>query len=223
LALAVVVSFLGGCGGGSDEPSKAVLTTQTEQTEEQVTTAAPRRGGSDESSEAVTSTQAEESVTTPAPPQAGAGEQPPRPTTRAAAPLPVAKRDQLVMRAADTQAAIGRWDAELAACLGPTGNADDSGATCTHAAWGRLVYQVDVAMYYLLDDLRPMKGGTCHDALAAENDLLRGFWNGAAPLDLAWLDEKQRPPSLFDLDTAVNLLRSVPGRIREAATTLCAP
>jgi hypothetical protein len=193
LVLAVVVSFLGGCGRGSDEPSEAVTTTQTE-----------------------------ERLTTAAPPQLRTGEKSSTLPTRAA-PLPVTNRAQLVMRAADTQLAIGRWDAELAACLGRTGNADDSGATCTHAAWGRLVGQVDVAMYYLLDDLRPMPRGTCHDALAAENDLLRGFWNGAAPLNLAWLDENQRPPSLFDLDTAVNLLRPVPARIRETATSVCAP
>ena len=31
------------------------------------------------------------------------------------------------------------------------------------------------------------------------NDLLRAFWHGAAPLNLAWLDEQQRPPSLFIL------------------------
>jgi hypothetical protein len=114
-----------------------------------------------------------------------------------------------------------RWDAQLVACLGPTGNDDDSDATCTHAAWGRLVFQVEVAMYYLLEDLRAMPRGTCHDALAAENDLLRGFWLIAGPLDLAWLDEQQRPPSLFDLNAALDLLRPVPARIRGAATTTC--
>jgi hypothetical protein len=59
-------------------------------------------------------------------------------------------------------------------------------------------------------------------ALGAENDILRGFWHGAAPLDLAWLDERQRPPSRFDLETAVDLVRPVPGHIRDAAT-VCAP
>jgi hypothetical protein len=77
-------------------------------------------------------------------------------------------------------------------------------------------------MYYLLNDLRAMPHGTCHDALAAQNDLLRGFWLVAAPLNQAWLDEQQRPPSLFDLRAAVDLVRPVPGRIRDAATTVCA-
>ena len=78
-------------------------------------------------------------------------------------------------------------------------------------------------MYYLLEHLRAMPSGACHEALAAENDILRGFWHGAAPLDLAWLDEQQRPPSRFDLEAAVDLVRPVPARIRDATTAVCAP
>ena len=137
-------------------------------------------------------------------------------------PLRTAERARIATRAADTQAAIGRWDDELAVCIGPTGEGDDSDATCTHEAWNELVLQVEVAMYYLLNDLRAMPRGACHDALAAENDLLRAFWHGAAPLNQAWLDEQQRPPSLFDLRAAVDLVRPVPERIRDAATTVCA-
>ena len=70
--------------------------------------------------------------------------------------------------------------------------------------------------------LRAMPRGACHEALAAENDLLRGFWHVAAPLNQAWLDEQQRSPSLFDLEAAVDLVRPVPGRIRDAATSVCA-
>ena len=136
--------------------------------------------------------------------------------------LSTSERARIAARASDTQAAIRRWDEGLAACVGLTGEGDDSDATCTHAAWGELVSQVEVAMYYLLNELRTMPRGACHDALAAENDLLRGFWHGAAPLNQAWLDEQQRPPSRFDLEAAVDLVRPVPGRIRDAATSVCA-
>jgi hypothetical protein len=117
---------------------------------------------------------------------------------------------------------VRRWDAALAACVGPSGESDDSDTTCTHAAWEQLVDQVEIEMYYLLEHLRGMPRGPCHDALGAENDILRGFWHGAAPLDLAWLDGQQRPPDRFDLETAVDLVRPVPGRIRDAVTTVCA-
>ena len=137
-------------------------------------------------------------------------------------PLPSRQRQEIGSRAADAAAAVQRWDMALAACVGPSGDGDDAEATCTHAAWEQLVDQVEIAMYYLLEHLRAMPRGSCHDALGAENDILRGFWHGAAPLDLAWLDEQQRPPSRFDLETAVELVRPVPGRIRDAVTTVCA-
>ncbi len=172
---------------------------------------------------AITTQQTEGAVpTAPARPRPRGGTTSTPVSLRHRGPLPAAERARIATRAADTQAAIGRWDDELAACIGPTGEGDDSDATCTHAAWDELVLQVEVAMYYLLNDLRAMPRGACHDALAAENDLLRAFWHGAAPLNLAWLDEQQRPPSLFDLRAAVDLVRPVPGRIRDAATTVCA-
>jgi hypothetical protein len=180
------------------------------------------RGGSDDSPDvAITTQQAEKAVpTTPAP--AAASGTTSAPISPSPMPLPTAERARIATRAADTQAAIRRWDDELAVCIGPTGEGDDSDATCTHEAWNELVLQIDVAMYYLLNDLRAMPRGACHDALAAENDLLRAFWHGAAPLNQAWLDEQQRPPSLFDLRAAVDLVRPVPERIRDAATTVCA-
>jgi hypothetical protein len=184
-----------GCGGGSDESPEAATTTSTT-----VPAAAPAE-------------RAKPNVATGTSPRAVA-----------AGPirLPRSERARIVARASDTQAAIRRWDDGLAACVGPTGEGDDSDATCTHGAWGELVSQVEVAMYYLLNDLRTMPRGACRDALAAENDLLRGFWLGAAPLNQAWLDEQQRPPSRFDLEAAVDLVRPVPGRIRDAATSVCA-
>ena len=69
--------------------------------------------------------------------------------------------------------------------------------------------------------LRDMPRGACHEALGAHLDALRGFWQGAAPLDLEWLDQQQRPPVLYDLDSAVALIRPVPARIRHAVTTAC--
>ncbi len=138
-------------------------------------------------------------------------------------PLPPRQRQEVGKQAADTAAAVRLWDTALAACVGPSGEGDDADATCTHSAWEQLVDQVEIEMYYLLEHLRAMPRGPCHEALGAENDILRGFWHGAAPLDLAWLDEQQRPPSRFDLETAVDLVRPVPGRIQEAVTTVCVP
>jgi hypothetical protein len=181
-------------------------------------------GGNDGSREVAIAPPATEEPVPPAPapaaPVAGGGAS--TPAAPEPTPLPTSERAQIATRAGDTQAAIGRWDDQLAACIGPSGNGDDADSTCTHAAWEELVDQVEVAMYYLLDDLRAMPRGSCHDALASENDLLRAFWHGAAPLNLVWLDEQQRPPSLFDLQAAVDLLRPVPGRVRDTAATVCA-
>ena len=138
-------------------------------------------------------------------------------------PLPARQRQEVIEQAAATAAAVRRWETALAACVGASGDDDDADATCTHAAWEQLVDQVEIEMYYLLEHLRAMPRGSCHAALKAENDILRGFWHGAAPLDVAWLDEQQRPPSRFDLEIAVDLVRPVPGRIRGAVTTVCAP
>jgi hypothetical protein len=197
LVTLVAATFVAvGCGGGGDESPEAATTTAPAEVPA-AAAAAPRK------------------------PNVATG-----PSSRAVVPgsipLPTSERVRIATRASDTQAAIRRWDARLAACIGPTGEGDDSDATCTHAAWSELVVQVEVAMYYLLNDLRAMPRGVCHDALAAENDLLRAFWHVAAPLNQAWLDEQQRPPSLFDLGAAVDLVRPVPGRIRGAATSVCA-
>ena len=179
-------------------------------------------GGSDDSPDVAITTQQTEGPAPTAPAPAVSGTTSASVSSGPRRPLPTAERARIATRAADTQAAIGRWDDDLAVCIGPTGKGDDSDATCTHEAWNELVLQVEFAMYYLLNDLRAMPRGACHDALAAQNDLLRAFWHGAAPLNQAWLDEQQRPPSLFDLRAAVDLVRPVPGRIRDAATTVCA-
>ncbi len=177
-------------------------------------------GGESDPSPAATPPPSEPTPTTPALTASRAGTSA-TPAQPAASPVPARERSEIVSQAQDTAAAIARWDEQLAACVGPEGHADDSGATCTHAAWGRLVFQVDVADWYLLGHLRDMPRGACHEALGAQLDALRGFWQGAAPLDLEWLDQQQRPPVLYDLDSAVALIRPVPSRIRDAVTTAC--
>jgi hypothetical protein len=185
---------LAGCGGGDDRPDIAVSGSP-----EPIETTAP-------ASSASSTAQGE------------------TPTAASSEPIELraTQRREIRTRATETATAISRWDHEFAECVGPTGEGDDSDATCTHAAWEQLVDQVEIEMYYFLEELRAMPRGPCHDALAAENDILRAFWHGAAPLDLAWLDEQQRPPSRFDLDSAVAILRPVPRRIEEAVVTVCA-
>jgi len=160
-----------GCGGsGDDRPDIAVT-----QPAEPPATGAP------------TSTEPTDTLDTAA-----------LPNPTSATPLPASGRRELETRAAEVAAAVRRWDEELAACVGRSGDGDDSDTTCTHATWEQLVDHVEVETYYFLEYLRAMPRGPCHGALAAENDTLRAFWHGAAPLDLAWLDEQQQPPSRFD-------------------------
>ena len=183
-----------GCGGSGDErPELAAAEEAPPAVETSVPEAAPSQSSSSVSSQ-VRST-----------------------------PLSPRQRQEVGKQAAVTAAAIQRWDTALAACVGPSGEGDDADATCTHAAWEQLVDQVEIEMYYLLEHLRSMPRGSCHEALGAENDILRGFWHGAAPLDLAWLDEQQRPPNRYDLEAAVDLVRPVPGRIRDAVKSVCSP
>ena len=161
LPATVVAALLAGCGGsGDDRPDIAVASAP-----EPVESAAPAAEASSEA-KGRTSTAA----------------------ASARMPLRATQRRVIAKRAAETAAAIVRWDAELTECVGPYGDGDDSDATCTHKAWEQLVDQVEIELYSLLEHLRAMRRGPCHDALAAENDVLRAFWHGAAPLDLAWLD-----------------------------------
>jgi hypothetical protein len=180
-------------------------------------------GSGDERPELAAAEQATPTVETSEPEAARSAAPNSVPSQVRSVPLPPSQQREVGKQAAGTAGAVRRWDAALAACVGPSGDGDDADATCTHAAWEQLVDQVEIEMYYLLEHLRAMPRGYCHEALGAENDILRGFWHGAAPLDLAWLDEQQRPPSRFDLETAVDLVRPVPGRIRGAVTTVCAP
>jgi hypothetical protein len=91
-------------------------------------------GSNDESPEAATATPpAEAPAAAPAEPNVATGASS-RTVSRGPTPLPPSERARIATRASDTQAAIRRWDDGLAACVGPTGEGDDSDATCTHAA-----------------------------------------------------------------------------------------
>lgn len=136
-------------------------------------------------------------------------------------PLPARQRARITAQAADTAAAIERWNAALLACIGPSGEGDNAGATCTQSAWEQLFDAMDVAQYELLRLLNRIGPGACHEALVTVLDGVHGFLAGATPTNVVWLDEQQRPPSRFDLEAIVDLVRPVPTRMRDAAETTC--
>ena len=125
------------------------------------------------------------------------------------------------MRADEIEAALANWDVRLDRCVGPSGNGDDAGASCIRAAWDQLFDQMDVAQYYLLRLLGPLHGGACHESLTAALDAVHGFLSGAVPTNVVWLDEQQQPPSRFDLESIVDLVRPVPAQMRTAAVPAC--
>jgi len=108
-------------------------------------------------------------------------------------------------------------------CIGPSGEGDDPAATCTNAAWEQLFDRMYAAHSELLDLIDRMPPGPCHEALASVLDAVHGFVSGATPTNVVWLDERQRPPSRFDLEAIVDLVRPVPERMRAAAATTCSP
>ncbi len=137
--------------------------------------------------------------------------------------LSVTQRNRIAAQARDAAAGIRRWDAEVAACTGPSGDQDDASATCTHGAWQRLLLNMEVAQYYLLELTRHLRRGGCHAQLATALDAVHGFISGAAPIDTAWLDDQQQPPSRYDLESVVELGRQVPDRMQHAVASACAP
>lgn len=80
---------------------------------------------------------------------------------------------------------------------------------------------MDVAQYQLLRILRPLPAGPCHESLSVVLDGVHAYLSGAMPTKVVWLDERQQPPSLFDLEAVVDLVRPAPARLREAAATTC--
>lgn len=158
----LVVLLLGGCGGSDDRRDLEAAPTTTE---------------------APASTLDDPGPTGPAPatPLVSAS----------SAPLPARQRGRITARAADTAAAIERWDANLSACIGPSGAGDNAGATCTQAAWEQLFDAMDVAQYELLRLVNRIEPGACHEALATVLDAVHGFRAGATPTNVVWLDEHQ--------------------------------
>ena len=100
---------------------------------------------------------------------------------------------------------------------------DDVGATCTQAAWEQLFDNVQGAQDALLIRMHSLRAGRCHEALRSALDAAHGFLAGAVPTNVVWLDEQQQPPSRFDLESIVDLVRPVPARMRDAAVTVCRP
>jgi hypothetical protein len=187
------LALLAGCGGSDDRPDlEASPTTVSEPV--------------------VTEPEAEAAGETPALT---------RTTPGAATRLTPRQSGSIPTRADEIEAAVADWDDRLVACAGPSGDGDDPAATCTRAAWEQLFDQMDVAQYYLLRLLRPLDGGACHESLAGALDAIHGFLAGAVPTNVVWLDEQQQPPSRFDLESVVDLVRPVPAHLRTAAATAC--
>ena len=144
-------------------------------------------GSGDERPELAASEQPAPTVETPLSEAAPSGVSSSLSSKMRSVPLPPRQRQEIRKQAADTAAAVERWDTALAKCVGPSGDGDDADATCTHAAWEQLVDQVEIEMYYLLEHLRGMPRGSCHAALGAENDIpeasgterLRSIWPGS--------------------------------------------
>jgi hypothetical protein len=192
VAVCLAVAALAGCGGTDDRPDLAASPPTTETTP---TEPAP--------------------TTTQEPAAADASAN----VGRSGVPTP--ERAKIAEQAAAAGDAIGRWDDSLAACIGPEGRSDDAGATCTHAAWDQLFDQMYAVQYELLALMNRMPHGPCRRELAPALDGVHGFLSGATPLEVVWLDDQQRPPSLFDLRAIVDVARPAPARMREAAATTC--
>jgi hypothetical protein len=79
-----------------------------------------------------------------------------------------------------------------------------------------------VAHSELLAIVDRIHAGRCHEEVAAVVDAVHGFLSGATPTNVVWLDEQQRPPSRFDLESVVDIVRPVPARIRDAVAAACA-
>ena len=188
----LAVLALGGCGGSDDRPDLAASSTTLDEPAAVETT----RTTADDT------------------PSTSANTRMPRRMT------PTAFRT-IPIRADEIDAAVANWDVRLDTCVGPSGDGDDAGATCTRIAWEELFDQMEVAQYYLLRLVRPLRHGACHDSLASALDAVHGFLSGATPTKVVWLDEQQRPPSTFDLEAIVDVVRPVPARMREAGATTC--
>ena len=187
----VVLVLAGGCGGHDDRPDVAAPAPPA--TEAQVPTPVAT------TSEAAAASASPGSASTP--------------TSR--------ERGAIVTQAGVAEAAIRRWNGSVDSCVGSSGTGDDAGASCTRAAWDQLFDQMYAVQYELLDLMGRMARDRCREGLAAALDAVHGFLSGATPLKVVWLDDQQRPPSLFDLEAIVDVARPAPVRMREAVATTC--
>ncbi len=186
----VGLAFVAGCGGSDDRPDLASPPPKTEADAPAPTT--------------LTTTQtATQSVT----------------SVRTATHLRPGERSRIAEQADDADSAVQRWNRMLDSCVGPSGKGDDSGATCTRAAWEQLFDQMYSVQYELLALVDRIGRGACHEALSSAIDAAHGFLAGATPLNVVWLDDQQRPPSVFDLESIVDVARPLPARLREAEST----
>lgn len=142
-------------------------------------------------------------------------------SARSRIPATTRQRGVIVTQAGVAAAAVSRWERAVGSCVGPSGESDDAGASCTRAAWDQLFDQMFSVQYELLDLMGRLERGTCREALATALDAVHGFLAGAVPTKVVWLDEQQQPPSRFDLEAIVDVARPAAARMRAAAATAC--
>ena len=142
-------------------------------------------------------------------------------SARSGIPATTRQRGVIVTQAGVAAAAVSRWERAVGSCVGPSGESDDAGASCTRAAWDQLFDQMFSVQYELLDLMGPLERGPCREALATALDAVHGFLAGAVPTKVVWLDEQQQPPSRFDLEAIVDVARPAAARMRAAAATSC--
>ena len=192
VVVCLVVAALAGCGGGDDRPDLAAPPATDAVVPDATATTATETATTTGDSDAVAST-----------------------------PLHSRQRAALTEQTAAAADAIERWEESVTACVGPQGKRDDAGATCTHAAWDQLFDQMYAVQYELLRIMSRMERGPCRRALKPALDGVHGFLSGATPLEVVWLDDQQRPPALFDLESIVDVARPVPASLRRAVTATC--
>jgi len=83
-------------------------------------------------------------------------------------------------------------------------------------AWEQLFKQMYAVQYELLALSDRIGSGACHRARASAIDAVHGFLAGATPLNVVWLDEQQQPPSVYDLESIVDVVRPLAARLRMA-------
>jgi hypothetical protein len=184
--LCLVVLALAGCGGSDDRPDLAAPPPTTETLATVPTT-----------TEAAGSSQTVTAV---------------RMSTR----LRPGERHRIAEQAGTAATAVRTWNSRLDSCTRRSRKARDVGATCTRGAWEQLFKQMYAVQYELLALSDQIGAGPCHAPLASAIDAVHGFLAGATPLNVAWLDDQQRPPSVYDLESIVDLIRPVPESLRTA-------